>query len=73
MPALANAMISYNMGSVSPRPVDTVATYICDTDFDLTGTSTRTCSGGVWDASEPTCTGTYDYYTILTVPQTDLL
>ena len=64
----ANGMISYNMGTASPRPEDTVATYSCDTGFTLTGGDTmRTCSGGAgaWDGTAPTCTGIK--ITILTV------
>ena len=43
-------MISYNMGTASPRPVDTVATYTCNPGYTLNGgTTTRTCgSDGVW-------------------------
>ena len=53
----ANGMISYNMGTVSPRPVDTVATYTCDTGYTLNGgTTTRTCeSDGVWSGLAPAC------------------
>ncbi len=54
---LQNGVISYNTVSAnSYRRVTTVATYSCDTGFELTGTSMRTCSAGVWDGSEPTCT-----------------
>ena len=53
----ANGMISYNMGTVSLRPVNTVATYTCDPGYTLNGsTSTRTCgSDGLWSGSAPTC------------------
>ena len=53
----ANGMISYNMGSASPRPVSTVATYTCNSGYTLNGgSSTRTCgSNGVWSGSELTC------------------
>ncbi|XP_064386665.1 sushi, von Willebrand factor type A, EGF and pentraxin domain-containing protein 1-like [Halichondria panicea] len=38
------------------RPVNTVATYTCDTGYTLNGVSTRTCgSDGVWSGSDPTC------------------
>ncbi|XP_064386409.1 receptor-type tyrosine-protein phosphatase delta-like isoform X3 [Halichondria panicea] len=55
--ALTNGMISYNMGPASsPRPVNTVATYTCDTGYTLDGGTTRTCgSSGVWSGSAPTC------------------
>ncbi|XP_064386377.1 sushi, von Willebrand factor type A, EGF and pentraxin domain-containing protein 1-like isoform X2 [Halichondria panicea] len=52
----ANGMIGYNMGTGSPRPVDTVATYTCNPGYTLSGDSTRTCgSGGVWSGFAPTC------------------
>ena len=55
---LSNAMISYNGGSPDNRPVDTVATYSCDTGYTFNGGSTRTCqSDGTWSGSDPTCTG----------------
>ncbi len=54
----ANGMISYNMGTASLRPVDTVATYTCNTGYTLNGGGTRTCgSDGVWSRSAPTCQG----------------
>ncbi len=51
----ANGMISYNIGTASLRPVNTVATYTCDTGYTLDGgTTTRTCgAGGVWSGSVP--------------------
>ncbi|XP_064386156.1 uncharacterized protein LOC135334774 isoform X2 [Halichondria panicea] len=52
----ANGIISYNMGTASPRPVDTVATYTCIFRYTLNGdTTTRTCGSGVWSGSAPTC------------------
>ncbi len=49
-------MISYNMGTTSLRPVNTVATYTCVTGYTLHGGSTRTCeSDGVWSGSALTC------------------
>ncbi len=54
----ANGMISYNMGTTSLRPVNTVATYTCVTGYTLNGGSTRTCeSDGVWSGLAPTCQG----------------
>ena len=54
-----NGVISYSTVSDNGyRRVTTVATYSCDTGFDLTGgDSMRTCTAGAWDGSEPTCTG----------------
>ncbi len=53
-----NGMISYNMGTVSLRPEDTVATYTCVTGYTLNGVSTRTCeSDAVWSGSAPVCQG----------------
>ncbi len=52
----ANGMISYSMGTVSLRPVNTVATYTCTTGYTLNGGTTRTCgSDGVWSGSPLTC------------------
>ncbi len=61
---LHNGVISYSTVSTNGyRRVTTVATYSCVTGFELTGgTSMRTCSGGVWDGSEPTCTSESVYY-----------
>ncbi len=52
-----NGMIGYNMGTVSLRPVNTVATYTCDTGYTLNGgTSTRICeSDGMWSGLAPIC------------------
>ncbi|XP_064386286.1 P-selectin-like [Halichondria panicea] len=50
----ANGVISYTM--VSPRPVDTVATYTCDTGFILIGSETITyLSTGNWSSSPSSC------------------
>ena len=56
--SMTNGMISYNTGN-SPRSVDTVATYTCDTGYTLNGgTTTRTCrSDGMWSGSAPNCQG----------------
>ncbi len=53
----ANVMISYNLGTASLRPVNTVATYTCDTGYTVNGgTSTRTCgSDRLWRGLAPTC------------------
>ena len=53
-----SGMIGYNMGTVSLRPVNTVATYTCNTGYTLNGGNTRTCgSDGAWSGSAPTCQG----------------
>ncbi len=54
--ALTNGMISYNMGTASLRPVNTVTTYTCNPGYTLNGDTTRTCeSNGVWSGSYPVC------------------
>ena len=51
-----NGMISYNMGTASLKPVNTVATFTCNTGYTLNGGTTRACvSGGVWSGSGPVC------------------
>ena len=36
--------------------VNSVATYYCNTGYDLVGTETRTCmASGMWSGIEPTC------------------
>ncbi|XP_064386509.1 CUB and sushi domain-containing protein 1-like isoform X1 [Halichondria panicea] len=54
---LVNGGIVYDMETNDNRPVNTVATYTCDTGYTLNGSSTtRTCgSDGVWSGSDPTC------------------
>ncbi len=55
--AIQNGGISYSTVSANGyRRVTTVATHNCNTGFTLTGTSMRTCSGGVWEGTA-TCTG----------------
>ena len=56
LPSLANENVDYGAGSPDSRPVDTVATYTCDTGYTLNGDSTRTCrSDRLWSGSAPTC------------------
>ena len=44
--------------SVSSTTFNSVATYSCNTGYNLTEHGIRTCSeSGVWSGSEPTCTG----------------
>ena len=57
--APTNGMIGYDMETVNARPVNTVATYTCNTGYTLNGgITTMTCgSDGVWSdlESPPTC------------------
>ncbi len=57
LPSLEFGDIDYgDAGPMDNRPVDTVATYTCDTGYTLNGGTTRTCgSDGVWSGSAPTC------------------
>ena len=59
---LVNGGITYDIGTTGNRPVNTVATYVCDTGYMLEedANTTRTCeSAGRWSGSEPEpfCTG----------------
>ncbi len=59
LPSLTNGDIDYGgAGSPGSRPVDTVATFTCNTGFTLSvlSSTTRTCgSDGVWTGSPPIC------------------
>ncbi|XP_064386674.1 sushi, von Willebrand factor type A, EGF and pentraxin domain-containing protein 1-like [Halichondria panicea] len=57
LPSLTNGMISYSgAGSTNNRPVDTVATFSCDTGYTLNGGATKTCgSDGMWSGLDPVC------------------
>ena len=59
-------MISYNMGTASLRPEDTVATYTCNTGYTLNGGSIRTCgSDEMWSGLASTCRGEFcNFYTV---------
>ena len=53
--SLSNGMVTYST-SDDPPPVGTVATYSCDTGYELSGAMTRNCvavSG--WSATLPVC------------------
>ncbi len=55
---LINGGIAYDMKTIDNRPVNTVATYTCNTGYTLIGELTRTCgSDGVWSASSQVCQG----------------
>ena len=50
--------MSYNDGVPNNRPINTVATYHCNTGYTLNGESSRTCdTSGKWNGSAPICTG----------------
>ena len=52
---LSNGMVTYSL-SEDPPPVGTVATYSCDTGYDLTGNRMRICEEGTgWTGSLPVC------------------
>ncbi len=54
LPALNNGIVSYYNDST--LGLDTVATYICNTGYNLNGETTRTCgSDGSWSGSAPVC------------------
>ena len=55
---LSNGRITYSIHSVSTTryPVDTVATFSCNSGYSLSGSSTRTCqTSGNWNQATPTC------------------
>ncbi len=56
---LPTLMVSYNDGSPDIRPVNTGATYSCNSGYTLPGsTITRVCTNeGIWSGSAPTCQG----------------
>ena len=58
---ITNGNITYNAGSLNDRPISTTATYMCNTGYTLTGsTTTRVCvTGGNWNGSTPTCQGEF--------------
>ncbi len=52
-------MISYDT-MFSPRPAGTVATYTCDTGYDISGPRTRTCqSDTTWSGGDIVCQGIF--------------
>ena len=61
--AIANGMISYSTDMTAPYSVGTVATYTCNSGYELstTGDEMRTCmdngdgSGGTFGGTAPTC------------------
>ncbi|XP_064386230.1 CUB and sushi domain-containing protein 3-like isoform X2 [Halichondria panicea] len=55
LPSPANGVISYDT-MFSPRPAGTVATYTCDTGYDIFGPRTRTCqSDNTWSGGDTVC------------------
>ncbi len=58
LPSLHNGAISYNDGSTDIRPINTIATHSCNTDYTLTGDMVRVCQNDrTWNGSPPTCQG----------------
>ncbi len=60
-PLFANGQIIFSTDTTSPFDFGTLATYICDTGFSLSGNVARTCTGddsspvGIWSGGDPTC------------------
>ena len=59
---LVNGMVSYVVDTTAEFEIGTIATHICNADFALVGSLTRTCMDddqadnvGVWSGSAPTC------------------
>ncbi len=56
LPTSINGSVDYNAGTVNSRPVNTVATYTCTSDYALMGYTSRTCgSDMMWSGLTPTC------------------
>ena len=56
LPLPTNGDIDYSAGSPDSRPVDTVATYTCDTGYTLNEDITRTCQANkTWSGNAPNC------------------
>ncbi len=55
----SDPVITYDIGSMNSRPVNTTATYTCTSGYMLMGaTTTRTCgSNMMWSGDAPTCEG----------------
>ena len=52
-----NGRVNYETQEGSTTTQESLATYICNTGYQLNGTSSRTCqSDGTWSGSAPTCT-----------------
>ncbi len=61
LPPPANGVISYDR-MFFPRPAGTVATYTCDTGYDIFGRSTRTCQlDTTWSGGDTVCQGIFLY------------
>ena len=61
LPSLANGVISYDT-MFSPRPAGTVATYTCDTGYDIFVPRIRTCqSDTTWSGGDIVCQGIFLY------------
>ena len=43
--------------SMTGQSIGSIATYTCDSGYELIGDDTRTCEDGVWTGQEPTCIG----------------
>ena len=63
--SISSGVIAYIPDTTPPFDLGTVAVYLCNEGFNLTGNNLRTCSGdgssvsGVWGGSAPVCAGRY--------------
>ena len=56
--SLENGEVDYDKQRVNDEryPIDTVATYTCNTGYSQSGSSSRTCqNSGNWEPALPTC------------------
>ena len=60
-----NGYVAYASGAATPRPFGDVASYVCDTGYSPSHTTSRVCGGdgldpiGVWSGTVATCSSEF--------------